>query len=90
MMTMTMTLRFEVSSHMPDEPRRGETHETHRVNGRDWTNKKDEPDGTSPEYIDLVVDHDREDNSDDKEEIGAQDSKHGHAQVVDGSRKDEC
>ena len=59
----------EVSSHLTDQPGRGETHKTHQSNGREWTDHRHEPDGTSPEYIDLGVDHGLDFNSDDGEEV---------------------
>ena len=59
----------EASSHMADEPGRDKTHETCCVHGRDWTDKKHEPDGTSPEHIDRDVNHDLDDNDEDAEEI---------------------
>ena len=62
----------ESSSHLGDEPGRGEAHVTHRTDGRDWTAKKHDPDGTSPEHIDLGDDHDLDTNSDDGEEVGDQ------------------
>ena len=62
----------ESSSHQTDEPGRGETHVTHRTDGRDWTDKKHEPDGTSPEYIDVGDDRDLDTNIDDGDEVGDQ------------------
>ena len=55
---------------MADEPGRGETHETHRTNGRDWVDKKHELDGTNPEHIDLDVNHDLDDGDEDAEDVG--------------------
>ena len=63
----------EASSHLADEPGQGETHETHRRDGRDWTDKKLELVGTSPDFIDLGDDHDLDTNSDDGEEVADQD-----------------
>lgn len=43
----------EASSHLTDEPGRGETHKAHQKDSRAWVDQKYEPDGTNPQHIDL-------------------------------------
>ena len=38
----------EASSHLTDEPGRGEAQKTHQRKGREWPDRRHEPDGTNP------------------------------------------